>query len=145
MTTDADLVRRARRGDRDAFSTLLARHEPLLRRTCRRAAGGDADLAADAAQEAMLTAMLALARLRDDDRFGAWLAGIGLNAVRHLLRARRAHAPPPAEVAADGSDPGDALDTAATAARIRHAIALLPAGQREAVALFYLAGLTHAE
>jgi RNA polymerase sigma factor (sigma-70 family) len=146
MTSDdASLVRRARRGDRDAFSSLLARHEPLLRRTCRRAASGDDDLAADAAQEAMLTAMLALARLRDDDRFGAWLAGIGLNAVRHLLRDRRAQAPPAPDVAVDGGDPDAALDAAGIAARIRRAIATLPPGQRDAVALYYLAGLTHAE
>ena len=37
---------------------------------CRRMVGADA---ADAAQDAVVTALLSLDRLRDDDRFGAWL------------------------------------------------------------------------
>src|SRR4051812_27864900 len=143
---DLTLVRRARGGDRDAFATLVRRHSGLLRATCRSAAGGDADLAADAAQEAVLTAMLSIERLRDDAKFGAWLAGIGLNATRHLLRDRRSHpAPPLVEDVAAALDLDAELDDARTAARIRRAIAALPPGQRDAVALFYLAGLTHAE
>src|SRR4051794_6205152 len=85
---DPTLVRRARGGDRAAFARLVDRHSALLRATTRRAAP-DEHLAADAAQEAVLTAMLSLDRLRDDAAFGPWLAGIGLNATRHLLRDRR--------------------------------------------------------
>jgi RNA polymerase sigma-70 factor (ECF subfamily) len=141
---DAALVRRARSGDRAAFAQLVDRHAGLLRATTRRAAGGD-ELAADAAQEAVLTAMLSLDRLRDDAAFGPWLAGIGLNATRHLRRDRRAAAPLPAERPADSVDVDQVLDDERAAARIRRAIATLPEGQRDAVALFYLAGLTHAE
>jgi hypothetical protein len=52
---------------------------------------------------------------------------------------------------AAGGDPTAAtdldadLDDERAAARIRRAIATLPPGQRDAVALFYLAGLTHVE
>src|SRR3954447_3702710 len=88
MDDDATLVRLARHGDRGAFARLVDRHAPLLRATTRRAAA-DEHLAADAAQEAVLTAMLSLDRLRDDNAFGPWLAGIGLNATRHLTRERR--------------------------------------------------------
>jgi RNA polymerase sigma factor (sigma-70 family) len=146
---DATLVRRARRGDRGAFAELVDRHGPLLRATTRRAAP-DLELAADAAQEAVLTAMLSLERLRDDAAFGPWLAGIGLNATRHLARDRRT-APAPApdhaadDHAAETPDVDQLLDEQRAAARIRRAIAALPDGQRDAVALFYLAGLTHAE
>jgi RNA polymerase sigma-70 factor, ECF subfamily len=62
MPSDAQLVRRARDGDRDAFATLVRRHRPLLLRSCRRLVGAEA--AAYAAQDAMLTAMLSLNRLR---------------------------------------------------------------------------------
>jgi RNA polymerase sigma factor (sigma-70 family) len=90
--------------------------------------------------------MLSLDRLRDDAKFGAWLAGIGLNATRHLLRDRRPPAPPPlVDDSATAPDLDAELDDARAAARIRRAIATLPPGQRDAVALFYLAGLTHAE
>lgn len=141
--TDADLVRLARRGDKDAFAALVARHEGSLRRACRRALGrgGPVD---DAAQEAVVAALLSLDLLRDDERFGAWLVGIGLNTSRHLLRERRAEALGE-ELAAPAADLDAALDAARAAARIRRAIAALPAGQREAVELFYLAGLTCAE
>jgi uncharacterized protein len=143
---DADLVRAARGGDRQAFAALIERQLPLLRATARRAAGNDRELAAEAVQEAVLTALRSLDRLRDDARFGAWLAGIGLNATRHLLRdGRRVLPVDGTELQAQPSDPDQALDDARAAARIRRAIAALPPGQREAVSLFYLDGLTHAE
>jgi RNA polymerase sigma-70 factor (ECF subfamily) len=139
MPADAVLVRRARGGDRDAFATLVARHQSTLVACCRRMVG--ADRAADAAQDAIVTALLSLDRLRDPEKFGAWLVGIGLNACRAMLRDR-APAPPPGGPADDTSALAEAHDLAA---RVRAAIADLPAGQRDAVTLFYLAGLTHAE
>jgi RNA polymerase sigma-70 factor (ECF subfamily) len=136
---DAVLVRRARGGDRDAFAALVARHHATLVRCCRRMVGGDR--AADAAQDAVVTALLSLDRLRDAERFGAWLVGIGLNACRAMLRE------PPA-IVADGDaapDPADVVAGREIAALVRGAIAELPRGQREAVTLYYLAGLTQAE
>ena len=46
---------------------------PRVRCTCRRMVG--ADRADDAAQDAVVTALLSLDRLRDDDRFASWLSG----------------------------------------------------------------------
>jgi RNA polymerase sigma factor (sigma-70 family) len=146
---DRELVRRARQGDRRAFATLIERHYAALRSTCRRALR-DGDLAGDAAQQATLTALLGLERLREDDRFGAWLIGIGLNVCRTMLRGR-ALAPRALEALPDGNPPTSGIDPAAAAEvaefedRVRAAIAGLPRGQQEAVALFYLAGLTQAE
>ena len=137
---DAELVRRARGGDRDAFSELVARHHSTLVRCCRRMVGPDAAL--DAAQDAVVTALLSLDRLRRPESFGAWLVGIGLNAARTQLRGSD---PPyvPGEVR--GSDPVVAAEAAELAERVRAAIAELPRGQREAVTLYYLAGLTQAQ
>jgi RNA polymerase sigma factor (sigma-70 family) len=138
MPSDAVLVRRARGGDRDAFAELVQRHHATLVRCCRRMVG---DAAPDAAQDAVVTALLSLDRLRDDDRFGAWLVGIGLNACRAMLRRPR----PLVEPYDAPVDPAEAAEAAELAARVREAIAELPRGQREVVTLFYLAGLTHAE
>jgi len=136
---DAVLVRRARGGDRDAFAALVARHHATLVACCRRMVG--ADRAADAAQDAVVTALLSLERLRDPRAFGAWLVGIGLNACRAILRERRPAPPPPGPAA----DPADLVAARELSALVRAAIAELPQGQREAVTLYYLAGLTQAQ
>lgn len=151
--SDPDLLRSARAGDKAAFARLVERYYRVLLASCRRVLP-DGDLARDAAQEAVLRAMLGLDRLRDDRRFGAWLVGIGLNVARSLrsgrggrtssldalLDGRRLH-----EQAAPGPTPLELAEAGEIATGVRAAIAKLPAGQREAVVLFYLAGLTHAE
>ena len=141
--TDAELVRRARGGDRDAFAELVARHHATLVRCCRRMVGPDAAL--DAAQDAVVTALLSLDRLRRPESFGAWLVGIGLNCSRNQLRGSD---PLTALREVRGSDPltpHEAAEVAELAERVRAAIAELPRGQREAVTLYYLAGLSQAD
>ena len=151
---DSSLVSRARCGENAALARLIDRHYSELLAACRRALG-DSDAAADAAQAATLRAMLGLERLRDGERFGAWLIGIGLNVCRSMLIASRRQ-PPSLDELLDGGkitepvgtsddDPAIQAERSEAAAGIRAAIAALPAGQRKAVALFYLAGLTYAE
>jgi len=149
MPSDAQLVRRASGGDRDAFAALIERHHAVLLRSCRRMVGAQG--AADAAQDAVVTAMLSLDRLRRPESFGSWLVGIGLNACRAMLRRGGAVPPyrPAVRSGVEGGlsplDPADAVEAAEVAALVREAIDSLPKGQREAVALYYLAGLTQAE
>jgi RNA polymerase sigma factor (sigma-70 family) len=113
---------------------------------------GDGDLARDVAQEAVLRAMLGIGRLRDDERFGPWLIGIGLNVGRALFGRGQPHSLEAlmqdvrrGEPAATEPEPVDGIVAEDLAARVRSAIAALPTGQRQAVALFYLGGLTQAE
>lgn len=157
FNSDADLVRAARRRDRVAAGALLQRHRPLLVGPCRRMLG-DGDLAEDAAQEACVTAMVALDRLRDPARFGPWLGGIGLNVCRRWLRARSeatwsweavqggtlATAPEVAAALA-APDPHELLELRELGERVWQAVAALPDGQRAAVWRFHFAGLTHDE
>jgi RNA polymerase sigma factor (sigma-70 family) len=106
---------------------------------------GDPILVEEALQEASIVVLLNLRTLRRSDRFGPWFTGIALNVCRRLLRDRRRErlvAEPPS---AGGLDvQADALE-ALEARLVRNAIAKLPAGQRQAVLLFYVAGLTQAE
>ncbi|MGH3666126.1 MAG: bifunctional nuclease domain-containing protein [Egibacteraceae bacterium] len=150
---DASLVAAARTGDREAFGALVLRHRPLLVRLCRRMLH-DAALAEDAAQEAVVAALLNLDRLRRHDRFGPWLAGIGLNVCRQWLRTSSRglwswesllggrQVP---DVADPGPSPAELAEEAELAVLVKEAVAVLPDGQRAAVVLFYLEGLTYRE
>lgn len=150
---DSALVRAAVDGDRAAFGVLVTRHRSLVLGVCWRALG-DHELAEDVTQEAILQAMLSLDRLRRPERFGPWLAGIGLN-LCYRLRRQRAREGWSWEAVIGGRllpepvDPGPAVDDEVEAAALRGwvqaAVAGLPAGQRAAVTLHYLAGLTQAE
>ena len=146
---DATLVARALARDaagRDAFATLVARHHPMLTRTVLRAVGGDHALAADAAQDAVLQALVGLRGLRDPSAFGAWLTGIGLRVARRLALRRGREDPLDGDAAARvGVDPAGSAERADLAVRVRAAVAALPPGQRDAVFLYYLAGLSQAE
>jgi RNA polymerase sigma factor (sigma-70 family) len=150
---DAALVWAAQGGDNVALGALLVRHRPLLFAMCRRALGDD-DRAEDAAQEAVLQALLSLDRLRQPERFGSWLIGIGLNVCRRWHRGQGREAwsweamlggrrlPEPIDPT---PGPVDLAEAAELRDWVQRAVAGLPPGQRTAVLLHYLTGLTQAE
>ncbi len=85
---DRELLLRARAGDREAFELIvLAKGEPLFR-TALAILGSEAD-ARDATQETFIAAWSSFARLRDPERFDAWLGRILINECRMALRKRR--------------------------------------------------------
>lgn len=82
---DSVLVEQVRCGDHAAFGILVARHRHMALRLCQRVVR-DPSLAEDAVQEAVLHAWLSLSKLRNAERFGAWLAGISLHICRSWSR-----------------------------------------------------------
>jgi len=82
---DADLVQRAKEGDREAFDGLAESCRPWLFGLCYRLVR-DRTTAEDLVQETLLRALRDLAQLRDPDRFRPWLARIAVNACRMELR-----------------------------------------------------------
>jgi len=101
---DRELLVRARAGDREAFeSIVLAKGEPLFR-TALAILGNEPD-ARDATQETFVSAWRALPRLRDLDRFDAWLGRILINECRMALRHRRRVHEVPISDSPDSPDP----------------------------------------
>jgi RNA polymerase sigma factor (sigma-70 family) len=149
--SDAELVSAARRGSKSAFGELAVRHRSLAVGVCSRFLG-EHDPATDVVQEAIVVALVQLHRLADPERFGSWLCGIALNIARQRLRHRHRLAEVPLDAfafaqvwpAPDG-DPAEAAERADLGQRVRLAIAELAPGQRDAVLLFYLQGLTYRE
>ena len=84
----ADLVERARQGDREAFGQLAAAEVDRLVAIARLILR-DPDLAEDAAQEALVRCWRQLPRLRDVDRFDGWLYRILVHAAADESKRRR--------------------------------------------------------
>jgi RNA polymerase sigma factor (sigma-70 family) len=148
--SDAELVAAARGGDKAAFGDLVLRHQPLAVSVCTRFLD-NRDAAADVVQEAVVIALVDLRRLSDPERFGSWLCGIALNLARQRLRRQSQLTEIPLDTFAPAvwidheSDPAELAEQTALRQRVRLAIAGLAPGQREAVLLFYLQGLTYRE
>lgn len=105
--------------------------------------GDEAD-ARDAAQETFVTAWRQIGRLRDDDRFDAWLQRVAVNAARmtHRARSRRRVREIPA-ARLGGVLPDVAISTARAeqdARTLDAALARLPVEQRAILALHHLDG-----
>jgi RNA polymerase sigma-70 factor, ECF subfamily len=89
--TDAQLVAMTQDGNMGAFNSLTARWESSLYRFVHRLLG-DPEEARDVCQEALLKAYLNIAKLRDGEKFKAWIHHIALNLCRDRFRSPRARA-----------------------------------------------------
>ena len=85
----ADLVTRARNGDRQAWEALVERYAMLTWSICRRHRLGDAD-AEDVSQTVWLQLVDQLGKIRDPAALAGWLATV---TRRECLRVLRAQAP----------------------------------------------------
>jgi RNA polymerase sigma factor (sigma-70 family) len=138
QSSDDELVGLARAGDKASFGELLERYWPMVVTLCTRLAKRP-DVAADAAQEAAIEALVNLDRLRNPARFGPWWAGIALNVTRRWLRdeSRSRALVDGRELVDPALGPEDVVVRAELADCVRDAVAALPAGQREAIRLYY--------
>lgn len=89
QASDARLVEQVRKGDSDAFGTLVARYERRVLKVVRRFIA-DADGAQDLIQETFLKAYDRLDQFDPSRRFGPWLFRIAVNATYdHLRKMKR--------------------------------------------------------
>jgi RNA polymerase sigma-70 factor (ECF subfamily) len=132
-------------GDHDAFGVLFARHRERLWAVAIRTLG-DADDAADALQDAMISAFRRAGSFRGDSAVTTWLHRIVVNACLDLLR-RQAARPATSGLAPDTVDalafaahgPAPAADSD-TALDVTAALRALPPEQRAALVLVDMLG-----
>ena len=85
---DTDLIRKARRGDVEAYNLLISRWEKRVYNYLLRIAG-DREEALDLSQDVFLKAYQNLRKLDDPARFAPWLFRIAHNEAFSALRKRR--------------------------------------------------------
>lgn len=83
---EAVLVRRARRGDEEAFRRLIENHQATITSTLVACGVRSRDTAFDLSQEVALRVWRALPELRDPRAVGGWLRRVAANAARDHLR-----------------------------------------------------------
>jgi RNA polymerase sigma-70 factor (ECF subfamily) len=128
-------------GDRDAFGTLVGHHRDRLWAVAVRTLG-DREEAADALQDALLSAYRAAATFRGEAKVTTWLHRVVVNAC--LDRARRRAVRPSVPLPTGADEPASARDALAereTALEVEAALAALPDDQRAALVLVDLQGL----
>jgi RNA polymerase sigma-70 factor (ECF subfamily) len=138
--SDSELLRAHVRGDALAFDTLVRRHADRLWATALRTLG-DREEAADAVQDALISAFRSADRFRGDSAVTTWLHRIVVNAC--LDRVRRRQARPTVELPPTDL-PGPQIDTD-TALDVDAALRRLPADQRSAIVLVDMDGFSVAD
>lgn len=151
---DEFTLRRAQKGDPQAFEQLVTPHEQMLWRVCWHYTHHQED-AADCLQETMLKAWKSIKAYRGDCKFSSWLYRIAATVCLDFLRKQKRL--PQTESAdemaeEDGFTPADSSPTpdeailrAESADNIRAAIDSLPAEMRTVIILYALQGLGYEE
>ncbi len=151
------LIREAQHGDLEAFNRLVLAYQNIVYNTALRILT-DEDLAADAAQEAFLSAFRALNSYRGGS-FRAWLLRTVTNACYDELRRKQRRPTTPLEPETEDGDevetprwladptasPEEQLDQAELEHAIQHCLRNLPTEFRAVVVLADIQGLDYKE
>lgn len=147
------LIAAARQGDREAFNELIVHHQSLAYNVAYRVLGSP-DAAADATQDAFLSAYRAMRGFRGGS-FRAWLMRIVTNACYDQLRAKQRRPTTPLESDPDleleewltdpGEQPEERVERYELSQVIQRGLAMLPADQRAIVVLSDIQGMSYEE
>jgi RNA polymerase sigma-70 factor (ECF subfamily) len=133
---DADLIRKARRGDVEAFNLLISRWEKRVFNYLLRILQNRED-ALDLSQDVFLKAYQNLRKLEEPERFAAWLFRIAHNEAYSLFRKRKPEAETETEERSEQAVTvgGAAVFPLELSIAVSSALGRLTADQREAVVL----------
>ena len=151
--TNEFTLRRAQKGDAQAFEQLVTPHEQMLWRVCWHYTHHQED-AADCLQETMLKAWRAIKSYRSECSLSSWLYRIASTVCLDFLRKQKRlpQTESADELAEEGFSPVDESPTpdeailkAESADSIRAAIDSLPEDMRTVIILYALQGLGYEE
>ena len=148
---DEFTLRRAQKGDAQAFERLVTPHEQMLWRVCWHYTRHQED-AADCLQEAMLKAWRAIGSYRGECALSSWLYRIATTVCLDFLRKQKRL--PETESADEMADsgympvdssptPDEAVIQAESKAQLQEAIDSLPAEMRTVLILYALQGMAY--
>jgi RNA polymerase sigma-70 factor (ECF subfamily) len=137
---DRDLVERARRGDREAFAVLVHQVSDSLYSVAYRILR-DTGSAEDALQNALVLAWRRLPKLRDVDRFEAWIHRILVHACYDEAQRTRSWRVHVTALPIDGPGRADDSSTIADRDELERAFRRLTVEQRAVFVLHHYLGL----
>ncbi len=146
VISDADLIAAHAAGDPLAFTELVRRHRDRMWAVALRTLG-DPDEAADAVQDAFLSAFRSAGGFRGQAQVTTWLHRIVVNACLDRIRRNRARPTSPLPDAGPG-EPALTLDALAereSRLAVDDALGSLPVEQRAAIVLVDVEGYSVAE
>jgi RNA polymerase sigma-70 factor (ECF subfamily) len=138
---DRELVRLHVEGDPDAFGELFRRHRDRMWAVALRTTG-NRELASDCVQDAFISAFRRAGSYRGEAAVTTWLHRIVVNACLDRLRRDKPTSQLPERELADGRDAHASLETRLD---VREALDRLPEGQRLALVLVDMHGMSVAE
>jgi RNA polymerase sigma-70 factor (ECF subfamily) len=145
---EPEFLARAKRGDHEAYASLVRPYEGVAYRVAAAITGRGAD-AEEAMQNGFVKAYRSLHRFRAGAAFRPWLLRIVVNEAHNVRRAERRHLRLWARAAEQHGTAGAGADEAVIAQEevetVLDAIARLPDADRLALALRYFAELPDAE
>lgn len=145
--TDADLIRAHAAGDPHAFSEIVRRHRDRMWAVALRTVR-DQEEAADALQDAFISAFRAAGKFRAESQVSTWLHRIVVNACLDRIRKRQSRPTvplPETDEYREPAAPGDSMSQRETALLIKEALAQLPEEQRAPIVLVDVEGYSVSE
>ncbi|MFD1148586.1 RNA polymerase sigma factor SigM [Saccharothrix hoggarensis] len=145
-SSDADLISAHAAGDPHAFAELVRRHRDRMWAVALRTLR-DPEEAADALQEAFISAFRAAASFRAESQVTTWLHRIVVNACLDRMRRRQTRPTVPLPEAGPGEPvaPRDAMAERETRLVVQAALNELPEEQRAPIVLVDVEGYSVAE
>jgi RNA polymerase sigma-70 factor, ECF subfamily len=145
-SSDADLLAAHLAGDPQAFTEFVRRHRDRMWAVALRTLR-DPDEAADALQDAFLSAFRAAGSFRGQAQVTTWLHRIVVNACLDRVRRRQSRptVPLPEAGPSEAAAPRDAMADRDTQLAVEEALKSLPFEQRAAIVLIDVEGYSVAE